>query len=291
MGSISDSIRRSGESAGMVVRTGAEVERILVDGGKAQAVRLRSGEEIGARILIANANVKTIFLKLLADQPLPEEFLRDIRSMRTASTVFRINLALKGLPDCPGFEQATGIAYPVQMTIAPSGQDMERAFNQAALGEIASDPFLIVKVPSLVDSSLAPEGHHVMNLFGGHAPYHLAEGDWDRRRAELYAIALGTLATRFPDVAQHIVHHQVLTPLDFERIFDLPQGHVHHGEIGADQMFFRRPAAGYADYRSPVAGLYLCGASVHPGGGVTGMPGHNAARVILADRRQWQGAA
>src|SRR5690606_4441037 len=156
-----------------------------------------------------------------AHEQLPEDFLRDIRSIRTHSTVFRVNLALKGLPESPGFERATGIPHPVQMTIAPDGEYMERAYMQAALGEIAQDPFVIVKLPSLVDPSLAPEGHHVMNIFGGHAPYHLAEGDWDSRREELYETVLRVVATRFPDIRSHIIHHQVLTPLDLERIYDL----------------------------------------------------------------------
>lgn len=290
MGAISDAIRRAGEAAGLQVRTDAEVERILVEQGRAVGVRLVGGEELRARIVIANTNAKTTFLKLLAHEQLPEDFLRDIRSIRTHSTVFRVNLALKGLPESPGFERATGIPHPVQMTIAPDGEYMERAYMQAALGEIAQDPFVIVKLPSLVDPSLAPAGHHVMNIFGGHAPYHLAEGDWDSRRAELYETVLRVVATRFPDIRSHILHHQVLTPLDLERIYDLPEGHVHHGEIGADQIFFRRPAVGYADYRSPIAGLYQCGASTHPGGGVTGVPGHNAARVILQDRRHWKAA-
>jgi phytoene dehydrogenase-like protein len=288
MGAISDAIRRSGEAHGMEVRTGAEVERILSTSGLARGVRLGGGEELFAKIVVSNANARTTFLKLLDGAGLPEEFLRDIRAMRTESTVFRVNLALDGLPECPSFPAAEiGFDYPIQLTIAPSLDYMEEAHRQSCQGGMAESPFLIVKVPTLADPSLAPRGHHVMTVFGGHAPYTLAEGTWDERRDELYARVLWVLEGQFPQIRRHILHHQVLTPLDLERIFDLPNGHVHHGEISADQMFFRRPAAHFSDYRSPVAHLYQCGASTHPGGGVTGMPGHNAARVILADRKRW----
>lgn len=288
MGAISDSIRRSGEAHGMQVRTGAVVAEIVRRGGRAVGVRLASGEALNAKIVIANACAQTTFLRLLDPDTLPAEFVRDIRKMRTKSTVFRVTLALDGLPDCPDFpSRELGFEYPTQMNIADSVEYMEEAHRQSAMGEIARKPFLIVKTPSRVDPTLAPDGRHLMSIFGGHAPYALREGDWDSRREELWRNVLAVLQTRFPDIERRILHRQVLTPLDFERIFDLPTGHVHHGEISADQMFFRRPAAHYADYRSPVDRLYMCGASTHPGGGVTGVPGHNAARVILADRRKW----
>lgn len=288
MGAISEAIRRSGEAHGMEVRTSCPVERILVEQGRALGVRLEGGEEIRSKIVIANATARTIFTRLLDPETLPEEFNRDIRNIRCESTVFRVNLALSALPEAPVFGQTNpdGAIVP-QMTIAPSVSYMERAWHQAQAGEMAEEPFLIVKVPTMVDPTLAPAGHHVMNLFGGHAPYTLARGSWDERREELWQRVLKVLKTQFPDIESRILHRQILTPLDLERIFDLPNGHVHHGEISADQMFFRRFSPGYADYRSPVAGLYQASASVHPGGGVTGVPGHNAAKVILEDRRTW----
>ena len=286
MGAISEAIRRSGEAHGMMVRTGTAVERILVEAGRAAGVRLAGGEEVRSKIVIANATARTVFTKLLDPSLLPEDFNRDIGNIRCESTVFRVNLALRSLPDAPVFEQASG-GIPPQMTIAPSVAYMERAHRLAQEGEIADEPFLIVKVPSLVDPTLAPSGHHIMNVFGGHAPYTLAKGSWDERREELWTKVLNVLKTQFPDIEAHILHKQIITPLDLERIFDLPNGHVHHGEIGADQMFFRRFSPGYSDYRSPIEGLYQASASVHPGGGVTGVPGHNAAKVILADRRNW----
>ncbi len=287
MGSISDAIRRSGEAHGMEVRTGSPVERILVENNRATGVRLEGGEEIRSKIVIANATARTIFTRLLDPATLPEEFNRDIKGIRCESTVFRVNLALKALPNAPGLGAGTAEGIVPQMTIAPSVAYMERAHRMSQQGEIADQPFLIVKVPTMVDPSLAPAGHHVMNVFGGHAPYTLARGNWDERREELWANVLKVLKTQFPDIEELILHRQMFTPLDLERIFDLPNGHVHHGEISADQMFFRRFSPGYADYRSPVKGLYQASASTHPGGGVTGVPGHNAAKVILQDRREW----
>lgn len=288
MGSISEAIRRSGEAHGMVVRTNCAVDKILVDNGRAVGVRLEGGEEIRSKIVIANATARTTFTKLLDPATLPEDFNRDIENIRCESTVFRVNLALASLPEAPVFGQATreGGVVP-QMTIAPSVAYMERAYRQSQAGEIAEEPFLIVKVPSLVDPTLAPAGHHIMNVFGGHAPYTLARGSWDERREELWGRVLNVLKTQFPDIEEHILHRQLLTPLDLERIFDLPNGHVHHGEISADQMFFRRHSPNYANYRTPIARLYQASASVHPGGGVTGVPGHNAAKAILEDRRYW----
>lgn len=288
MGAISEAIRRSGEAHGMEVRTGCPVEKILVENGRACGIRLIGGEEIRSKIIVANATARTTFTKLLDSATLPEDFNRDIKNIRCESTVFRVNLALSSLPEAPIFGQTNPERQIVpQMTIAPDVAYMERAWHQAQGGDMADEPFLILKVPSMVDPTLAPPGQHVMNVFGGHAPYTLARGDWDSRREELWEKVLRVLKSQFPDIEGKILHRQVLTPLDYERTFDLPKGHVHHGEISADQMFFRRHSPQFADYRSPVSGLYQASASVHPGGGVTGVPGHNAAKVILEDRRSW----
>lgn len=291
MGSISDAIRRSGEAHGMEVRTDSEVSRILIDGGHACGVELCDGHRLYSRIVIANTAARTVFTKLVPEEHQPEEFRRDLRAMRTESTVFRLNLGLTRLPQAPTFPARPDCPFPVQLTIADSVDYMEEAHMDARRGEMSERPFLIVKTPSVVDPTLAPRDRHVMNIMGGHAPYTLKKGDWATRRTELMERAMAVLRGYFPDIDECIEHSMLYTPVDFERIFDLPNGHVHHGEISADQMFFRRPASGYADYRTPVEGLYLASASVHPGGGVTGMPGHNAARVILEDRADWRARA
>jgi phytoene dehydrogenase-like protein len=287
MGAISQAIARSGQAHGMEIRTDAEVSRILVHRGKTDGVALVSGEEVRAKVVIANASARTTFTRLLKPQDLPATFLDRIKSLRCEATVFRINLALDGLPSVPGFPADLGFDYPVQLSIGSSLDYMEQAYDGVRYGQMAARPFLIVKTPSVVDPTLAPAGKHVMNIFGGHAPYSLRQGSWDERREELFAATMGVMRDYMPDLESRILHRQILSPLDLERIFDLPRGHPHHAEISADQIFFKRPAPHYADYRTPIQNLYQCGASTHPGGGVTGVPGHNAARVILGDRRRW----
>jgi phytoene dehydrogenase-like protein len=285
MGAIATAIARSGARFGLETRTQAEVKRILIEGGKATGVELASGEVIRARTVIANANAKTTFLKLVEPRELPEAFLADIRNFRTASSSFKINLAVEEPPRFTAFEQANaGFAYPGAIVIAPSVDELERAFDAAKYGEMAERPYLWMVAPTMFDETLAPAGKHIVSIFGGHVPYRLRGRDWDEEaRDELYRRVMDTIAEYAPGFGNRVIHRQVLTPVDLERMFDLPGGHVHHGDLSTDQIFFKRPARRYADYRSPVPGLYQCGASTHPGGGVTGVPGHNAARVILKD--------
>jgi phytoene dehydrogenase-like protein len=287
MGSISQAIARSGERFGLQVRTDAEVASITLQGTRATGVVLRSGEEISARTIIANAAAQSTFLNLLPQQALPSDFVTAIRNLRTESTAFKVHLAVEQLPGYPIFEKANlDFAYPAQVRIAPSIDYLERAFDDSKYGAFSKRPYLTVMAPSLVDRSIVPEGRHLLSIFGGHAPYRLRDRSWDEARDDLTATVLDTLSEYAPAIGNGIIHSQTLTPLDYERIFDLPGGHVHHGEISVDQIFFRRPAPHYADYRSPIAGLYQCGASTHPGGGVTGAPGHNAAQRVLKDMRK-----
>lgn len=285
MGAITQAIARSGARFGLATRTNAEVARIMVEGGRAQGVELSTGEVLRARTVVANASAKTTFLKLVPGSALPPDFVQHIRNFRTASTSFKINLACEQPPRFTAFEQVNpGYAYPGSIVIAPSIDELERAFDAAKYGRMAESPYLWMMVPSLFDPTVAPPGKHVVSIFGGHVPYRLRDREWDdAAREELFDLVMRTLSTYAPGFSNSVIHKQVLTPVDLERIFDLPGGHVHHGDLSIDQIFFKRPAPHYADYRSPIAGLYQCGASTHPGGGVTGVPGHNAARVILKD--------
>ncbi len=177
--------------------------------------------------------------------------------------------------------------YPGSITVADSLVSLESAFESARHGEIAANPYLWILVPSAFDKSVAPPGKHVVSIFGGHVPYALNGRAWnDDAREALFKIVMAKIDSYAPGFSKSILHKQILVPSDLEAMFDLPGGHVHHGELSIDQIFFRRPVAGYGDYRSPIRGLYLCGASTHPGGGVTGVPGHNAAKVILKDLRR-----
>ncbi|MCG7505396.1 phytoene desaturase family protein [Mesorhizobium retamae] len=285
MGSISKAIAAAGGAHGMEVRTGAKVASVIVKDGRAVGVELETGETVSAKVVVANANARTTFLQLVPKTALPAGFVAHIAQYQAKSTVFKVHLALDGLPTVPGFaERSLGFDYPIQLRIAPSVDSIEESYALAQAGRITERPFLTAMTPSVLDPTLAPPGHHVMSIFGGHVPNVPRGSSWDDKREDLYESAIDTLAEYMPDVRQRIVHHQTLTPLDYERVFDLPGGHLQHGEMSLNQMFFSRPAPHFAAHRSPVAGLYICGASAHPGGGVTGIPGHNAASVILKDR-------
>jgi phytoene dehydrogenase-like protein len=285
MGAISQAIAAAGAAHGMKVRTGARVAAIELEAGRARGVRLETGEVIRAGLVVTNANAKTTFLDMLPASALPGDFLQHIRQYQAKSTVFKVHLALDGLPSVPGFkDRGLGFDYPVQLRIAPSVDAMEESYALAQAGRLTDRPFLTVMTPSVLDPTLAPAGHHVMSIFGGHIPNVPRGSDWDAMRETLYEATVDTLAEYMPDIRQRILHHQTLTPLDYERVFDLPGGHLQHGEMSLNQMFFSRPAPHFAAYRSPVPGLYICSASAHPGGGVTGIPGHNAAKVILKDK-------
>jgi len=287
MGAISQAIARSAERHGAVIRSGAEVARISTKEGRVAGVILQSGEEMSARIVVSNADAKRTFLGLLDARELPSDFVEEVRSYKTYSTAFKINLALEEAPRYKAFDPAAiGTPYPTYIHIGPSIEYLERAFDDAKYGRPSSRPFLSAVLPTFVDLDLAPKGKHILNLFGGHAPYTLKGSTWDEERGRLADTVIETLSEYAPNLEASILHRQVLAPPDLERIFALPQGHIFHGELSLDQLFFLRPAAGYADYRSPIQGLYQCGSSTHPGGGVMGVCGYNAAGEILKDWRR-----
>ncbi len=287
MGAISQAIAGSAREKGVVMRTGAEIDHILVEGGRATGVRLKSGEEICAQIVASNANAKATFLNLVDAAHLPPEFISEVKSFRTVSSAFKINLAVEEPPRYTAFDKAKiGIGYPTYVHIGPSVDYLERAYDEAKYGRPSARPFITSVVPTIVDTSLAPRGKHIVNLFGGHAPYYLRDSTWERERDVLFNSVVDAVSEYAPNFKGSIIHKQVLTPPDLEALIGLPHGHIFHGELTLDQLFFMRPVPGYADYRSPVKGLYQCGSSAHPGGGVMGVPGYNAAREILKDLRR-----
>jgi phytoene dehydrogenase-like protein len=232
-------------------------------------------------------SAKLTFLKFLPRTALPADFVRNVESYRTYSTAFKINIACERLPTYTAFDAATcGFAYPTYTHIGPTIEYLERAYVDATRGDWSSDPFVTVVTPSFVDNTISPPGKHVVHLFGGHAPYTLAKGDWASRRADFEKTVLRVVDEHAPGFSDGIIGTQVLAPPDIEAIIGSPHGHIFHGELQVDQLFFARPAPHYADYRSPIRGLYQCGSSAHPGGGVGGVPGHNAAREILKDLRR-----
>ena len=287
MGTITQAIAAYGRTKGLAIRTNAEVIAIDTAGGKATGVTLADGTRIEAPIVASNVSAKLTFLKFLPRDVLPAEFVRDVESYRTYSTAFKINIACERLPAFTAFDPAAcGFAYPTYTHIGPTIEYLERAYVDATRGDWSSDPFVTVVTPSFVDNTISPPGKHVVHLFGGHAPYTLREGDWPSRRDDFARNVLRVVDEHAPGFSDGIIGMQVLAPPDIEAIIGSPHGHIFHGELQVDQLFFARPAPHYADYRSPIRGLYQCGSSAHPGGGVGAVVGHNAAREILKDRRR-----
>ncbi|TPQ49024.1 NAD(P)/FAD-dependent oxidoreductase [Prosthecomicrobium hirschii] len=284
MGTITQAIAASGREKGLEIRTEAEVVAIDTANGRATGVTLADGTRYEAGIVASNVSAKLTFLKFLPKSALPSEFVRDVESYRTYSGAFKINIACERLPQYTAFDPAVcGFEYPSYTHIGPTIEYLEKAYDDAKYGRWSADPFITPVTPSFVDNTVAPPGKHVVHLFGGHAPYKLAEGDWETRKDEFVRNALRVVDEHAPGFSDGIIGMQVLTPPDIERIIGSPHGHIFHGELQIDQLFWSRPAPHYADYRSPIAGLYQCGASAHPGGGVGAVVGHNAAREILKD--------
>ena len=286
MGSISDAIAASGQNHGMQIEVSSPVEEILVRAGRAYGVRLAGGEVIQSKLVVSNANAKTTFESLVDSDHLPSDFLHEIKTFRARGSSFKILCAVDALPQYSGFDkEKTGIEYPAYAHIAPSCEYLERAFDEAKYGWYSSEPFLSPIVPSYWDDSLAPAGKHVVSLYGGVAPYALKNARWDNERENLVRNAFAVMDRFAPGFSNTVIGHKSYLPPDIEADIGMPGGNTQHGDLTLDQMFFMRPAPGFADYRSPVTGLFQCGASTHPGGAVSGVPGHNAAREILRDWR------
>ncbi len=286
MGAVSEAMAASARSRGAQIRTNAAVERVLVENGRAAGVVLQGGEEIRSRIVVSNLDPKLTFLKLTDRRDLPDDFIAQVERYRSEGTSCKINLALSGLPDFRCLPGAPGPQHRATMHLCPDIDYMERAWDQAKLGRPSERPMLEMTVPTMYDPSLAPPGKHVMGIFLQYAPYTLTGPEtWDDLREPFADRVLNLIAEYAPNIHSIIEHRQVLTPLDLERRFGITGGNIFHGEMSLDQMFVMRPVPGWARYRTPIEGLYMCGSGTHPGGGVMGAPGYNAAREILKDRR------
>jgi phytoene dehydrogenase-like protein len=285
MGSISDALLQVATQHGASVITGHSVARVDIQHGRARGVVLDNGEVIQAKTVISNAGAKATYLDLIGRDKLEDDVVGRVERIRTESIAFKINLATKSLPRWTAYdERRLNEPNPGSVTIAENSEELEEAFHSARRGEMARRPYLWITTPSAFDETVAPRGKHVVQIMGGHVPYTLREGEWNAdTRNRLLQIVIDQICRYAPGFDTEVLHAQILTPPDIENMFAMTGGHVHHGEMSLDQVFFRRPIAHYADYRTPIAGLYMCGAACHPGGGVTGVPGHNAAREILAD--------
>ena len=287
MGGISEALAAAARSWGAEIRTGAPVARISVRHGAATGVVLDDGTEIAATRVVSNADAAVTFLKLMDPSQLRPDFVADVRAIDYTSPSLKINVALSELPD---FTAAPGrLPSPHHrgtIHIAPSFDYIERAFDDAKQGQPSRSPMLEITIPSVVDPTVAPPGQHLMSMFVQYAPTTLAGANWDDAKEGFADRCLEVLAEYAPNVRRAVVARQVLSPLDIERRYGLTGGNIFQGAMIPGQLFFLRPVAGYADYRTPIANLYLCGAATHPGGGVMGACGRNAAREILLESKK-----
>jgi phytoene dehydrogenase-like protein len=278
MGALCDALAGAGTAAGATIRTGAPVARILVEDDRVSGVVLESGESISARNVISSADPKTTFLRLLGPRHLDTGFVRRVTHIRSSGLAAKLHLALNRVPTFSGVPE-TGLRG--RLLIAPSLQHIEHAYNHAKYGEFSAAPVMEITVPTINDPGLAPAGQHVLSAIVQYAPYALKEG-WESGRQRFTDTAFDTLERFAPGLRGSIVGSELLTAADMEQQFRISGGHWHHGDLAFDQFLMVRPVPGAAQYRTPLEGLFLCGAGCHPGGGVMGIAGRNAARQVLA---------
>jgi phytoene dehydrogenase-like protein len=289
MGALTAAMAKAARARGAEIRTGARVAHIRVRGGEVRGIVLATGEEIATRIVASGADPRQTLLALVDAAELGPGTVTRMRAYRSAGTVAKLNLALSRLPKFPAAGSADSGALTGRIHIGPSVDDLERAFDAVKYGDFSARPTLDVTIPSLLDDSLCPPGAHVMSIHAQFVPYALRSGDWSARRDDVVKTIVQTLSPYAPDLSDCIVAHELLTPVDLEARFGLSGGHLMHGELALDQLFAMRPLLGWGQYRTPIRGLYLCGAGTHPGGVVSGASGANASRAILADIRKARG--
>jgi len=268
------------------IRTNAEVAQIKVKDGKAVGLVLSNGDEIDARAVVSNADPKRTLLGMMDPQHLAPSFLQRLQHYRMNGTVAKVNLALNALPSFIGVDGNAASLLGGRIQVSPDVDYLEHAFDSSKYGEFSPHPYLEATIPTLRDPSLAPAGKHVMSIYMQYAPYKLRNADWDSQRDALGDVVVNTLAEYAPDLPGKIEAREVITPKDLEQTYGLTGGHIFHGELALDQLFTMRPLLDWAQYRMPVAGLYLCGSGTHPGNGLTGGSGANAAHEIVKDLRK-----
>jgi phytoene dehydrogenase-like protein len=288
MGAISQAMAKAAAERGVDIRVSSPVREVLVEGGRAVGVVTESGESIRARSVVSNLNPKLLYGSLIDPAALPQDFRERIEHWRCGSGTFRMNVALSELPDfkaLPGRELAEH--HTAGIIMAPSLKYMDQAYLDAKAGGWSRRPIVEMLIPSTLDDSLAPKGQHVASLFCQHVAPVLPDGaSWDEHRDQVADVMIDLVNSHAPNFKASVLGRQIMSPLDLERTFGLIGGDIFHGALTLNQLFSSRPMLGHADYRGPLKGLYMCGAGTHPGGGVTGAPGHNAAREIIADFRR-----
>jgi phytoene dehydrogenase-like protein len=284
IGKLSSALGDAARGFGVEIRTAAEVKRLLIKNGRVRGVALQDGGEIMAQAVAASVDLRKIFLDLVPPAALDPTFRARVESSRFKGASSRVHFAVKKVTNLKGEADLSSLHGLIQ--IGHSLDYLERAYDDAKYGGVSRRPFLEIMIPSLADPSLAPAGRHVVSVLVQYTPYHLKEGTWRERKEELGDTVAGIMEDYFPGFADTVLHRHVVTPLDLEEDYGLTHGDAHHGQLSLDQLFFMRPTIGWSRYRTPIKNLYLCGASAHPGAGVTGAPGYNAARQILKDWRE-----
>jgi phytoene dehydrogenase-like protein len=282
MGAVTQAMASAAKAAGVEIRTGAEIIEIRVRDGAATGVLLSTGEEIQARAVISNADPKRTLLKLTDPTHLSPDFVQKLQHYRGNGTVAKVNLALSGLPKFTALKNGDTSVLQGRIHIGDEIDYLERAFDESKYGNFSRQPYLEATVPSLTDPTLAPEGKHVMSIYMQYAPYKL-KGEWEQQRKALGQTVVQTLAQYAPNLPELILTHQIITPKDLEEKYGLTGGQIFHGELALDQFFTMRPLLDWARYRTPIQNLYLCGSGTHPGVGLTGGSGANAAREIIKE--------
>jgi len=283
MGAVTQALAASFQASGGKIRSGAPVDQILVRDGRARAVVLADGEEIQAGIVVSNLDVRRTFLDIMDAGDLPDEFVAQVRNFKIRGSSGKLNIALDGLPHFPAIPHGSP-SIRGDLHVTDSIEMLERAYDDWKEGRWSRAPYIDMLMPSQIDPTLAPSGKHYMSVFVQYCPYKLADGDWDAaKRAAFGRTVIDTIAEHSPDFKDLILHAEIRTPWDLENEVGLTEGNIFQGELTFDQLLFNRPIPGYAQYRAPVRGMYMCGSSTHPGGGVMGAPGANAAGAILRD--------
>ena len=283
MGAVTQALSGSLQASGGTIRTAAPVEQILIRNGRAHGVALASGEELEADVVVSNMDVKRTFLKAVAPEHLPEDFLRAVRRFKIRGSSGKLNIALDGLPTFPAIPPGAPCIRG-DLHVTDTLAMMERAYDDWKEGRWSAAPYIDMLIPTQIDPSMTPDGKHYMSVFVQYCPYELADGPWtDAKRQAFGDTVINSIAKQSPDFKNLILHAEIRTPWDIENEVGLTEGNIFQGELTMDQLLFNRPVPGYAQYRTPVKNLYLSGSSTHPGGGVMGAPGANASRRILAD--------
>ena len=283
-GAISETIARAAKALGAEIRTGASVERVVVKDGRVTGVALKNGDELIAPVVVSGLDPRRTFLQLLDEKELPDEMVQGVKRYKFRGSSGKVNLALSGLPEFTCLPGA-GPAMRGAFSISPSIDYLERAYDDAKYGEFSRNPYMDIVIPSMIDPGMAPPGKHVMSIFVQYAPYALNGGWTDAKREAFGDAVIDTLARYAPNIKSQILHRQVLTPFDIERITGLTEGNIFQGELTLSQLFFLRPVPAWAKYRTPIQGFWQCGAGTHPGGGIMGASGRLAAQAILGAAR------